>query len=83
MTKSELTAAVAHAETMDTCIPLAFEVADLIHASYGKVYLKVEHIAALVRYQAYTLGGTWDPAALTEVLDWLRYKVVVVENATV
>ena len=83
MTKVELTAAVTHAKTMDTCLPMAFEVADLVHRSQGKVYLKIEHIAALVRYQAYTLSGNWDPAALTEVLDWLRYKVVVVENATV
>ena len=83
MTKAELTAAVAHAETMDTCLPLAFEVADLIHASYGKVYLTIQHIAALVRYQAFQLDGSWNPVELTEVLDWLRYKVVIVENATV
>ena len=83
MTKAELTAAVAHAETMETALPLAFEVADLNHASYGKVYLKIEHIAALVRYHALQMNGEWSPEGLTEILDWLRYKVVVVENARI
>jgi len=83
MNTDQVKAVIFYAENIqigDEFSMLAGTLADEVHSA-GKnwVYTTTRACAALFKWQAFQFNGEWDQAALQEVINWLRFRVIVTD----
>jgi hypothetical protein len=83
MKTSELTKVLSFAVSHDfqgEASDLSANLADRIHNGPAYcTYATLEEVAALFLWQGMQLNGEWDMGMVNECLDWVRYRVKIIE----